>query len=153
MIQTHLPSTTGASQPEAIEKPKQSAGDPPTEKIEQKPRKRTVVTRKRKREPEQSAEVSKSWSEPLTGESIVDGEINLKIPFCYDKKIRPRRRFLTALRELTAKQRFGLNVLLEGLQIEGAELEHGAAVNSHVNTIRALLEMAADAAKNEIEKI
>lgn len=150
MIQTQLPSTTVTAKPEATEQPKESAGDPPTEKIETK-RKKTIITRKRKREPEQPAEVQKTWSDPQTESPIVEGVIDLKIPFCYDKKIRPRRRFLTALRELTAKQRFGLNVLLEGLQIEGAELEQGATVNSHVNTIRALLEMAADAAKKEIE--
>ena len=142
--QTDLPSTTGGGNvPEA------------TAETPKKTRKRRFVDSAKKsaeQKPEAPAEIQpKAWEQPTTKETVVSGFVKIDLPFCLDKRIRPRRRFMSALRELTEKQRFGLNVLLEGMREEAEELENGSAVNSHTNTIRAILEKAADAAAESIK--
>ena len=155
---TNLPTTAEIEVKPPVEKP---VDPPPTKTIDNQVKK--IVRRKRKVaevkpvDPPQSEATapeptggSTKWSEPTTTKTVVEGLVNVTLPFCLDKNIRPRRRFLTALRDLTAKQRFGLNVLLEGMKSSGTVIENGAVVNSHVNAIRALLEMVADSASGEI---
>ena len=155
---SELPSTMSNLPTTAPIEPKQSAGDPPTKTIKRKKKvnvdaAQPVAKAKPVVDPPTPAQPAPQpqWTEPQTKKNVVEGSVNLTIPFCLDKKIRPRRRFLTALRDLTAKQRFGLNVLLEGMKVNGTTIENGAVVNSHVNAIRALLEMAADAASGAID--
>ena len=56
------------------------------------------------------------------------------------------RRVRTDIRNITKKQRRGLNVLMEGLKCDGCELESGQPVNNHVNALRFMLEKIAEAA-------
>lgn len=87
------------------------------------------------------------WIEPETTLPVTTGEVSIQIPYCIDRTIIPRRRFLTAIREMTAKQRFGFQVLLEGMKDEGTGLQMGGRVTNHVSAMRAMLERIADAVK------
>ena len=91
------------------------------------------------------------WEEPKTDLPILTGSISIDLPFCVDNTIIPRRRFMTAIREMTAKQRFGFQVLLEGMKDEKTNLQMGGRVTNHVNALRALLEKIADAVKTEMK--
>jgi len=156
-----LPTTAEIEEKPPVEK---TVDSPPTKTIDNQAKK--IVRRKKKStDPKPPVDSSqgelaessspselKNWVEPTTTKTVVEGTIEFTVPFCLDKNVRPRRRFLTALRDLTAKQRFGLNVLLEGMKSNGTKIENGSVVNSHVNAIRSLLEMVADSASKEIEK-
>lgn len=91
------------------------------------------------------------WVEPETGQPVTTGEVSIQIPYCIDRTIIPRRRFLTAIREMTAKQRFGFQVLLEGMKDEGTGLQMGGRVTNHVSAMRAMLERIADAVKGDCD--
>jgi hypothetical protein len=91
------------------------------------------------------------WIEPETTLPVTTGEVSIQIPYCIDRTIIPRRRFLTAIREMTAKQRFGFQVLLEGMKDEGTGLQMGGRVTNHVSAMRAMLERIADAVKGDCD--
>lgn len=91
------------------------------------------------------------WSEPETELPVTTGEVSIQIPYCIDKTIYPRRRFMTAIREMTAKQRFGFQVLLEGMKDQDTKLEMGGRVTNHVTALRSMLEKVADAVKGDCD--
>ena len=91
------------------------------------------------------------WIEPETTLPVTTGEVSIQIPYCIDRTIIPRRRFLTAIREMTAKQRFGFQVLLEGMKDEGTGLQMGGRVTNHVSAMRAMLERIPDAVKGDCD--
>ena len=91
------------------------------------------------------------WSEPETDLPVTTGEVLIQIPYCIDKTIYPRRRFMTAIREMTAKQRFGFQVLLEGMKDQDTKLEMGGRVTNHVTALRSMLEKVADAVKGDCD--
>ena len=91
------------------------------------------------------------WSEPETDIPVTTGEVLIQIPYCIDKTIYPRRRFMTAIREMTAKQRFGFQVLLEGMKDQDTKLEMGGRVTNHVTALRSMLEKVADAVKGDCD--
>jgi len=73
------------------------------------------------------------------------GEIVLRLPIAITDDYIPHR-VSTDVRNITPKQRKGLNLLLQGLKMQGDELSGGQRVNNYVNSIRFLLESIADAA-------
>jgi hypothetical protein len=58
---------------------------------------------------------------------------------------------MTAIREMTAKQRFGFQVLLEGMKDQDTKLEMGGRVTNHVTALRSMLEKVADAVKGDCD--
>jgi hypothetical protein len=76
------------------------------------------------------------------------GVVQIKVPIAITGDFVPRR-IRTDVRNITDKQRLGLNLLMEGLKCDGGELESGQHVNNHVNALRFVLEQIAEAAQRE----
>lgn len=113
---------------------------PSVEQPKKKPRK--------KPEPKPNRERLWERNDPMPD---FEGSITMTIPIVINRNY-VRRKFSTDVRNMTRKQRLGFNMFMEGLRLEGVELENGTQVKNHTNAYRAFLEMVADLADAEINK-
>jgi len=80
-----------------------------------------------------------------------EAQVTITIPVCVDKtEVIPRNSF-SLLRDITPKQRFGFDCLMQGMKNASTEMQHGGTVNNHINAIRTLLEQIADQAAEAMQ--
>lgn len=98
--------------------------------------------------PIEQADPGEQWRSPEIRSADALVKIPLQIAINADEYF-PRRTQVN-LRQLSRKQRFGLQVLTQGAKLEGTMLENGGEVRNHVSALRSLLEAIADAAKENL---
>lgn len=99
-------------------------------------------------EPPPEPEPTPAWKEPSL--QPMTGFVEIRIPIAITGDFVPRR-IRTDVRDITPKQRLGLNLLMEGLRESEHELASGQVVNNHVNSVRGVLELIADAAVDQLD--
>ena len=147
-----LPSTVAAPTPKAKLKPK-----PPTPKPKAKVKPKASPKPKATEKPptlKPKSKVKPIKKGPWDGRGLkpFDGAVELKIPVAVSGRYVPRR-IRTDVRDITKLQRAGLNILMEGLRENDAELNSGQPVNNHVNAIRWMLETIAKEAEPQLEVV
>lgn len=91
-------------------------------------------------EPPKALTIQAAKATPIFQKTIL---LNLPVAETTEYK---RRRLRMDMRDMTKKQRRGLNLLMEGFQCSGHRIESGHEVNSQPMAIRAMLELIADVA-------
>lgn len=87
---------------------------------------------------------NKSTEVDLPVARIFNGVAKLELPIAVTGDY-VRRKPRIDIKDMTRKQRRGLSLLMEGMKCEGSRLDNGHVVNNHLNALRKLLELIADA--------